>query len=48
MKNFASFDAPLDPQVARLVEIYQDLHFVLKSDNSSALYVLFMILKVIH
>ena len=38
LKNFASLDAQLDPQVARLVEIYQVLHFVLKFDNSSALY----------
>ena len=33
LKNFASFD---DPKVARLVEIYQVLHFVLKFENSSA------------
>ena len=36
--NFASLDTQLDPQVARLVEIYLVLHFVLKFNNSSALY----------
>ena len=36
--NFASLDTQLDPQVARLVEIYPVLHFVLKFNNSSALY----------
>ena len=30
LKNFTSINAPLDPQVARLVEIYLVLHFVLK------------------
>ena len=45
--NFASFDAPLDPQVVRLVEIYQVLHFVLIFENSRALYIFFMIFKVI-
>ena len=35
---FASLDAQFDPQVARLVEKYPVLHFVLKSNNSSALY----------
>ena len=36
--NFASLDTQLDPQVARLVEIYPVLHFVLKFNNSSAPY----------
>ena len=36
--NFASVDTQLDPQVARLVEIYVVLHFVLKFNNSSAPY----------
>ena len=36
--NFASLDAQFDPQVMRLVEKYPVLHFVLKSNNSSALY----------
>ena len=36
--NFASLDAQFDPQVARLVEIYPVLHFVLKFNNSSAPY----------
>ena len=47
MKNFPSFDAPLEPQVVRLVEIYQVLHFVLIFENSRALYIFFMIFKVI-
>ena len=38
LMNFASLDTQLDPQVARLVEIYPVFHFVLKSNNSSALY----------
>ena len=38
LMNFASLDTQLDPQVTRLVEIYHVLHFVLKFDNSSALY----------
>ena len=41
LKNFASFDAPLGPQVARLVEIYQVLHFEMKFANSSTLYIFF-------
>ena len=36
--NFASLDTQFDPQVARLVEIYPVLHFVLKFNNSSATY----------
>ena len=36
--NFASLDTQLDPQVARLVEIYPVLHFVLKFNNGSAPY----------
>ena len=36
--NFASLDTQLDPQLARLVEIYPVLHFVLKFYNSSATY----------
>ena len=47
MKNFAPFDAPLDPKVARLVDIYQVLHFVLKFDISGALYIFLTIFKVI-
>ena len=47
LKNFTSFDGPLDHQFVRLVEIYQVLHFFLKFDNSSALYIFFMIFKVI-
>ena len=38
LMNFASLDTQLDPQVARLVEIYLVLHFVLKINNSSAPY----------
>ena len=38
LNSFASFDASLDPQVARLVEIYPVLHFVLKFHSSSAPY----------
>ena len=38
LENFASLDTQFDPQVARLVEIYPVLHFVLKFNNSSALY----------
>ena len=38
MKNFISFDTQFDRQVARLVEIYQVLYFVLKFDDSSTLY----------
>ena len=38
LMNFASLDTQLDPQVARLVEIYPVLHFVLKFNNSSAPY----------
>ena len=38
MKNFAPFDTQHDLQVAILLEIYLVLHFVLKSDNRSALY----------
>ena len=34
--NFASLDTQLDPHLARLVEIYQVLHFALKFNNSSA------------
>ena len=34
LKNFASLDAQVDPQVARLVRIYSILHFVLKFDYS--------------
>ena len=36
--NFASLDTQLDPKLARLVEIYSVLHFVLKSNSSSAPY----------
>ena len=36
--NFASLDTQLDPQLARLVEIYLVLHFVLKFNNNSAPY----------
>ena len=36
--NFASLDTQVDPQVARLVEIYLVLHFVLKFNNRSATY----------
>ena len=36
--NFTSLDTQLDLQVARLVEIYPVLHFVLKFNNSSAPY----------
>ena len=36
--NFASLDAQLDPQLARLVEIYLVLHFFLKFNNRSATY----------
>ena len=35
---FASLDTQLDPQLARLVEIYPVLHFVLKFNNSSGPY----------
>ena len=38
LMNFASLDTQLDPQLARLVEIYPVLHFVLKFNNSSAPY----------
>ena len=38
LMNFASLDTQLDPRVARLVEIYPVLHFVLKFNNSSAPY----------
>ena len=38
LMNFASLDTQLDPQVARLVEIYLVFHFVLKFHNSSAPY----------
>ena len=38
LMNFASLDTQLDPQLVRLVEIYSVLHFVLKFDNSRALY----------
>ena len=38
LMNFAFLDTQLDPQVARIVEIYLVLDFVLKFDNSSALY----------
>ena len=38
MKNSASFDTQLDLQVARLVEMYLVSHFVLKFNNSNALY----------
>ena len=36
--NSSSLDTQFDPQVARLVEIYLVLHFVLKFDNRSTLY----------
>ena len=36
LMNFASLDTQLNPQVARLLEIYPVLHFVLKSNSSSA------------
>ena len=36
--NFALLDAQFDPQVARLVEKYPVLHFVLKFNNNSAPY----------
>ena len=38
LMNFASLDTQLDHQLARLVEIYPVLHFVLKFSNSSAPY----------
>ena len=47
LKDFASLDTQFDPQVARLVKIYPILHFVLKFDNSSAIYIFFLIFKVI-
>ena len=38
LMNFASLDTQLDPQLARLVEIYSVLHFVLEFSNSSSPY----------
>ena len=38
LMNFASLGTQFDPQVARLVEIYLVLHFVLKFNNRSATY----------
>ena len=38
LMNFASLDTQLDPQLARLVEIYPVLHFVLKFSNNSTPY----------
>ena len=38
LMNFASLDTQRDPQLARLVEIYPVLHFVLKFNNSSSPY----------
>ena len=38
LKNFASFDTLLDPKGAKVKQISQFLHFVLKFDNSGALY----------
>ena len=38
LMNLASLDTQLDPQFARLVEIYSVLHFVLKFRDSSAPY----------
>ena len=45
LKIFASFDTLLDPRGAKVVEISQFIHFVLKFDNSGALYNFFPFLE---
>ena len=45
LKFFASFDTLLDPRGAKVKQISQFLHFVLKFDNSGALYNFFPFLQ---
>ena len=41
LEEFRFFWCPIDPQVARLVDIYQGFHFILKFDKNSTLYIFF-------
>ena len=46
LKISASFDTLLDPRGTKVVEISQFIHFVLKFDNSGALYNFFLFFKI--